>query len=351
MSEAVKQQPVPEDETFLSDEDMFEKAYKEKHGIQNEQAEPDASTAEAAPKRGEDDGESEEPELLDGESAERGDEEDVAEDETPAWMKDLPEEAVAALEQREKELAALRNQYNAVHNRLAPVQQENARLRQRLSEQAPSPAQGANSGRSPVGQSQPTAEFSLDDVEEFKEFREAFPDEAKAMEAAFARQHQQFIDLRSQLDEMRGYVQETRQTSIQSARERELARLQEAHPDWATVRPSEDFEDWLQHQPESVASLASSSKADDCIWVLDRYKMDVYLAQQHQQGDSAEPVGDSRAQQTRERRQKLRSVPNPRPQQDGGVGAPQMGGVPMSEEEIWEQEVKRRLRAQREANR
>jgi len=352
MSEAAKrQEPIPEDEEFLSDEDLFERAYQEKHGASTPQ-DAEERDAGAAKPEGSREPESEEPQPREGESSSRGDDE-TAEDDTPAWLNELPDEARDEYIRQQQELTNLRNQYNSVHNRLAPVQQENARLRQQLSGKNPSPANGQNSQAAPVGQSQSPVKFSLDDVEEFKEFRDSFPDEAKAMEAALARQAQYVGNLESQLSEVRQGMQTIQRSSYETARQNELQRLSEAHPDWATVRPSEDFNDWLETQPESVAQLASSAKAEDCIWVLDRYKMDVYLYQQTQNGEQAgqSPDRDSRAQQTRERRQRLRSVPNPHPQQDGGVGAPQMGGVAMSDEDIWAQEVERRLRAQRQANR
>ena len=355
MAESAKQQTIPEDETFLSDEDLFEQAYREKHGLEPEEPEQRADDGEAAPER---DASDDEGELLSGESAEREAEPEEAkkreEPEEPEWMKDLTEDAKQAYLAQQQELANLRNQYNAVHNRLAPVQQENARLRQQLSNASSSPAQGQNSGAVPVGQSQPQTKFSLDDVEEFKEFREAFPDEAKAMEAAFARQAQYVGNLESQLVQVQQGMQDIQRSSFETKRQTELSRLSEAHPDWMTVRPSEDFNRWLERQPSSISSLANSSSADDCIWILDRYKADMYVAQQFSQQEEPKEQpqrSDGRAQQTRSRRQQLRSVPNPPPQQDGGVGAPQMGGAPMSEEEIWAQEVERRLRAQREANR
>lgn len=354
-----KENVVPEDEQFLSDEELFEQAYNEKFGIKADAEEGDEAPAPEAPE-GE---EAPEPELAEGESAEREPEENEAaadkseakqeEDDLPEFLKDASDEAIAAYRAQQKELAALRNQYNAVHNRLAPVQQENARLRQRLSA-TPSPAQTPDSG-TPVGQSQPGAGFSLDDVEEFKEFRESFPDEAKAMEAAFARQGQYVGNLETQLQAIQQGMQEMRQSSFETQRQNELAQLSEAHPDWATVNQSEDYREWLGRQPESVAALAHSTKAQDCVWVLDRYKADAYLAQQFQQEQQPKPEAGhqpSRAQQTRERRQQIRSVPNP-PPQAGGLGVPQ-GGNPdahLTDEQIWEQEAERRLRAQREANR
>jgi hypothetical protein len=270
-------------------------------------------------------------------------------------VKNLPDEAKAHLNQVANELTNLRGQYTALHGRLAPVQQENARLRGRLTATAvpaQQPAQGANSGNAQVGQSPPGA-FKLADVAEFKEFQDAFPDEAKALEAVFARQTQNLTYLQRQLEGVSRGLQEVQQSSFSQRRTQELARLSDAHPDWATVRPSREFADWLQAQPAEIAQFADSPRADHCIWVLDRYKADAYIAQQFSQGgDLQQPQpGIDVAQQTRVRRQQIRSAPSLDPQQ-AGIGAP--NGDPgqfMSEEEIWNAEVERRLRLQRESNR
>lgn len=349
-----QQQVVPEDESFLSDEDLFAQAAEELGGKgYKEEAPPTKQETR------EGDAEQQPEKLQEGESETReaaekqGDTQNDAGEDEPEWLKDLSEDVKKEYYAQQQELSSLRQQYNSVHNRLAPVQQENARLRQQLSASQPSPAK--NSGQAPVGQSQHESKFSLDDIAEFKEYRETYPDEAKAIEAAFVRQSQHYDHLRDQLALVQKGVQDMQQSSSVAKRETELARLSGAHPDWATVRPSEDFNNWLQAQPPAIAQFANSQVADDCIWLLDRYKADAYMAQQfaqnHGQQQPQQPQSDGRAQQTRERRQQIRSVPGGNPQQDGGVGAPQAGGQQQSEEDIWVDEVRRRMQAQREANR
>jgi len=342
---------VPEDESFLSDEDMFEQAFNDKYGPANGGEEnPDDEDGQpeygAPPEGGQEQPAPETPPAQAPTAA-------VAAE--PEWVKNLPDEAKAHLNQVANELTNLRGQYTALHGRLAPVQQENARLRGRLTATAvpaQQPAQGANSGNAQVGQSPPGA-FKLADVAEFKEFQDAFPDEAKALEAVFARQTQNLTYLQRQLEGVSRGLQEVQQSSFSQRRTQELARLSDAHPDWATVRPSREFADWLQAQPAEIAQFADSPRADHCIWVLDRYKADAYIAQQFSQGgDLQQPQpGIDVAQQTRVRRQQIRSAPSLDPQQ-AGIGAP--NGDPgqfMSEEEIWNAEVERRLRLQRESNR
>lgn len=353
-------QVIPEDEHFLSDEDAFEQAFNERYGVESDPEQSAADDGEdhnrqAAPQRGEaDDGR----QAVPGESDQRHNEqtadssaEDQSGDDAPEWFKNLSEDAQQEILTQQQELARLRENYNAVHNRLAPVQQENARLRQQLSSNS-RPAKRQDSVADSVGQ---PPSFDLAKVEEFKEYRETFPEEAKALEAVFSAQAQTINHLQAQLGGISEGLQNMQQSSFSQQRERELNRLSEAHPDWASVRPSEDFAQWLEVQPPSISQMANSPKADDCIWLLDRYKTDAYVAQQFaQQGEQQPeqaPSGNGRAQQTRSRRQQLRSVPTVPSQQDGGVGAPNMGGEHLSDEELWDQEVLRRLRAQREANR
>lgn len=347
-----QQQIIPEDESFVSDEDLFAQAHDERTGTEGDPEPAPEPEPEPAP----------EPVLEPQESLERGeaaapvaDPAAPAEDATPAWLATLDEagqaEAMAILEEQ----GSLRKQFDALHGRLAPVQQENARLRERLADTAPQPAQPANPATAQPAPAPSPADFNLSDVEEFKEFQDAFPDEAKALEAVFARQGQSISYLQKQLGGVSQGLQDMQQSSFNRQREAEIAQLSGAHPDWATVRPSEDFMYWVQQQPAAIGQLANSPRAADCIWLLDRYKADAAMVDMlngnAQPPDPQAPQGNGVAQQTRARRQQIRSVPSVNPQLDGGVGTPNNGGAPMSDEDVWDQEAKRRLREQRNLNR
>ena len=342
-----QQQAVPENDLPKSDEDMFEQAFEERFGVEGEPAaEPAAEPAE--------------PVLQENESQERGEAaqptaEPSAEAElpAPAWLDSLDEAGKAEALSILSEQTTLREQYNSLHGRLAPVQQENARLRERLGNTA-QPAQPAHSAPPVAGTPPSPVDFNLSDVEEFKEFQDAFPDEAKALEAVFARQGQSISYLQQQLGGVSQGLQDMQQSSFNQLRESEIGRLAAAHADWATVRPSQDFNDWLQAQPAAIGQLANSPKADDCIWLLDRYKADAYILANTPGGE--QPVqqaeqGNGVAQQTRARRSQIRSVPSVAPQAATAVGSPGDGGAYQSDEDIWDEEIKRRMTAQRNQNR
>jgi len=96
--------------------------------------------------------------------------------------------------------------------------------------------------------------------------------------------------------------------------------------------------------------MVDSDRAEECSYLLDRYKQDVYLYQLQQTASGTAPPAPSPAQaqadKTAQHRQTLRSVPTPDPQ-GGGVGVPGVTTAPQTSEELWVEEVERRLRAQR----
>lgn len=285
----------------------------------------------------------------------------VVEEEIPAWYADLSDEAKAAFDAMNTDLTDVRGQYTALHGRLAPMQQANERLREQATHagqrQSPAPQNSsAKSGQQPEQQPpgvSATPALDLGDIPEFAEFQEAFPEEAKAIGALFGRQAQHATDLQTQLGQVSQGLQEIQQASFGQKREAAINRLGAVHPDWMQIRPSETFTRWLQAQPPSIARMADSQNPDECIYILDQYKKDVELYRQQSNPEtpaepSAQPPGQT-AQTVRQRRQHIRSVPGMVPQ-GSNVGAPQ--GTPeafMSDEEMWDEEVRRRLRAQRDA--
>lgn len=287
---------------------------------------------------------------------EPADKQQVVEEALPAWYAALDDEAKAAFDSMNTDLTEVRGQYTALHGRLAPMQQANERLREQVEHAgqrppAQPPDSSATSGQQP-GQTapatSPTPTLDLGDVPEFAEFREAFPEEAKAIAALFGRQARHATDLQEQLGKVSHGLQEIQQASFGQKREQSLTKLATAHPDWMQVRPSEHFGRWLQTQPGSVSRMADSQDADECIYVLDRYKQDVWAQRQIENPQQAEPASQP-TQTVRSRRDKIRSTPSLEPQ-GSDVGRPQAGAEQfMTDEEIWDEEVKRRLRLQRDA--
>ena len=381
MSQTPSPVVIPEDETFLSDEDIFAQEVERREGLEplpqgaapQEPASDDPPAAEAPPA----------PPAVDDDPQPPGEQPPAepqgaapvtpaveapppapaaaapepvtpAPPEEPAWMKDLSDEAKAHLTQVETDLATTQQQYNSLHGKVAPVQQENARLRQRLGNRQPAPAAPAPP---PAGQITPPLEtFDLGTMPEFKAYSEAFPEEAKAIGAVFQQQGKHIHHLNGQVQSVSRGLQDVQQDSLEREKTDGLSRLLAAHSDWQIVRPSEDYRQWLSSQPASIAELDASPDPEECIWILDRYKADRYI-QRHLNGSSqpaaAQPVPPPpAAHPQRTHRERLRAVPSLEPQ-GGGMGVP-MGGNPddmLSDEEIWDREVERRLREQRNANR
>ena len=282
----------------------------------------------------------------------------VVEEQVPEWYADASDEVKASFDALNQDLSDTRTQYTALHGMLAPVQQANERLRRQVEQAGQPPRQQPNSSAASSQQPgqkspapQPTPSLDLAEVPEFEEFRAAFPEEAKAIAALFGRQAQHVGNLQTQLGNVSQGLEQIQQASFGKAREDGVAKLAAAHPDWMNVRPSEDFGRWLQTQPANVAQMADSPNADECIWILDRYKQDVWAQRQIENPPAAAPAtppAPSAAQTVRSRREQLRSTPGLDPQ-GSDVGLPQ--GTPqelMTDEQIWDEEVKRRLKAQRD---
>ena len=281
----------------------------------------------------------------------------VVEEGMPAWYAEASDEVKASFDAINQNLTDTREQYTALHGRLAPMQQANERLRGQVEHAGQRPSAQAPDSSAPSSQqpgqtmpgAPPTPVLDLGDVPEFAEFREAFPDQAKAMQALFGRQAQHAADLQRQLGNVSQGLERIQQASFGKERQDGLRRLSEAHPDYMNIHPSEDFGQWLQTQPPNVAQMANSVNAEECIWILDRYKQDVWAQRQLDTPSTPAPTSPSPAITTvRRRRQNLRSVPGVDPA-GSTVGVP-LGNpeVAMSNEDSWFEEVERRLRLERE---
>lgn len=266
-------------------------------------------------------------------------------DEKPAWYHELSEEAKLEFDRKDESINQLQWQYTAVHGRLAPVQAQVDRLTRQLSERQPArPA-------SPGEQTTPTASTPVTDFEseEFLKFAEEYPDEAKAMKTLFAQQQTHVQRLEEQVGTLSQGFEQIQSTSNAQQIQQELNALTEAHPDWMQVRNSPQFDTWLQTQPPSVQPMVNSKLASDCSYLLDRYKQDVYFYQLEQGGGVTPPAPTADqvvAENTRQHRSTLINTPTPNPQ-GGGVGVPGVTGTPQTDEEMWIEEIERRLRAQK----
>lgn len=263
--------------------------------------------------------------------------------EKPEWYEGLSDEAKLAYDGQQDTIQQLQWQYSAVHGRLAPVQAENERLRRLATQPKVAPTQG---GQPAPSASTPTPDF---ETQEFKEFAENYPDEAAQMKLLWASQQANTQRLETRLESLAQGLDQVQSFSTNQQMASELQNLEARHPDWMLVRNSPEFDSWLQSQPSAVQPLVNSKNADECSYLLDRYKQDVYLYQLQQQTGGEAPASpqQERATQTAAHRQTLIQTPTPNPQ-GGGVGVPGGQRPPQSDEEMWVEELERRVRAQKQ---
>ena len=262
----------------------------------------------------------------------------------PAWYNELTDEAKLAFDQKDESINQLQWQYTAVHGRLAPVQAQVERLQRQLSSGQPAAQPTPGGQPTPIAPT-PTTDF---ESEEFLAFEKDYPDEAKAMKALFTNQQAHVQQLEQKIGTLSQGFEQVQATSNAQAQQNELNTLTERHPDWMQVRNSPQFDSWLKTQPVSVQPLVGSELAADCIFLMDRYKQDVYLYELSAgAGGETQPTdAQVTADKTRQHRQSLISTPTPNPQ-GGGVGVPGVTAAPQSNEEMWIEEVERRVRAQK----
>jgi hypothetical protein len=109
-------------------------------------------------------------------------------------------------------------------------------------------------------------------VDDWKEFKEDFPDMARAFESRLkADQHKQ-AQLQQEVAELRSTVQPMQEQAHQQQLQSEYARLEGRHSDWREVVNAPEFDSWLDTQNPGIQALKNSDSADDASALLDFYK-------------------------------------------------------------------------------
>ena len=169
------------------------------------------------------------------------------------------------MEQLDGSLAASRRDFQALHNRVAPLQQQLATL-----QQGAQPAQqqqpAAGSGDVAAGETLADADKAIADAEAyfespaFKRYAEQWPDEAAVTRESQMGTLKAIRTMRQQLEKQVGdvsrtvqqdvvpHLQQVRQNEAVTARERELSDLATAHPDWQEINVSPEFTAWFEKQ-------------------------------------------------------------------------------------------------------
>jgi DNA repair exonuclease SbcCD ATPase subunit len=149
-------------------------------------------------------------------------------------------------------------------------------------------------------------------VDDWKEFKEDFPDMARAFESRLNADQQTQAQLKQEVAELRSTVQPMQEQAHQQQLQSEYARLESRHADWREVVNAPEFDTWLTTQNPSIQALTGSDSADDASALLDFYK-----------GTSATGDEDSRAPKHDKRKARLENA-----QTVSRRGAATRGGAP-----------------------
>lgn len=111
---------------------------------------------------------------------------------------------------------------------------------------------------------------------EWKNLQEDFPEIAAALEAKLnsvsAQYEQRITQLQSQLEPIQ---QQAQQQYVQA----QYAVLEQQHPDWRDVATSQNFQSWLNTQPQPVRDLVNSDHAADAAYLIHTYKLESRMDQ------------------------------------------------------------------------
>lgn len=182
-----------------------------------------------------------------------------------------PDDVAAKLKELEQENERLRHSDASQRGRLGAYQRrinDLERKQQELNNAAPANPDGE--AKSDEQQRQDMAESM--GVEDWDEFKEDFPDMARAFEARLKQDQQKQAQLEQQIEELKSAVQPIQQQAHEQQLQSEYARLESRHSDWHEVVNAPEFQSWLQSQNPSIQALAGSDSADDASALLDFYK-------------------------------------------------------------------------------
>lgn len=236
-----------------------------------------------------------------------GDQGDEAESvQTP----DEPEPELSARELQEQ-LQALQNEnqtwqqrYRSHDGRVTSMRQQIDQLHAELEKRA----------SSPTSQESAAAPSS----KELEQFKEDYPDIADAVDRLvnhrLGSQQEKLQEQLALLDNrFNQTIQPMREAESQRSKEAQISALQSQHPDFVQIVQSQDFQDWLEVQPEPVKQMYYSDSADEASWMLDSFKR-VKQGQQPAVQEDQQPAENPN-------QRKLQEARNPR----GRRAAPQTG--------------------------
>lgn len=160
------------------------------------------------------------------------------------------------------------NDYRALHGMTAPLQRGNAELR-RQQEALVARIQQLEQ----LGRKQQDVSAAKDQVtQEFDDWAKQFPEESKAITALVNPLREKVAALEGSLNAAQAELGNLHVERQQAALARELGELEKAHPEWRSIHESQDYWDWLNHQPPGIQALNGSMFAGDNIQLLTMFK-------------------------------------------------------------------------------
>jgi hypothetical protein len=176
----------------------------------------------------------------------------------------VPKDLRARIEGIESERDKLRNDWKAASSRaskeVSELAKRNSDLERQLKEREKAPPPSAAAAPPSAG----------GDPTKWAEFKEDYPDIADAMELHW---EEQKTALRDELRRERDLdMAPIRKKAEEEFYESEYARLDHDHADWRDVTATDEYNGWLDAQPDSIRALAQSSYAAEVSAALTIYK-------------------------------------------------------------------------------
>lgn len=186
--------------------------------------------------------------------------EDAVDDE----LANLPDSVIAKLEERLTSQIEQR-----LSGRLRNIEGHIGGLKHNLGELSAASKAARDQGAEAPNKSQISE--AMQSGKKLTELKEDFPEWAEALEESMNAVAQRI----PQIDEgaINQRFESTEQTMDEKiARARQMARLDNAHPDWEQTIQDDAFQNWLANQPEETQQLTSSDNAVDAIKLLNQYQ-------------------------------------------------------------------------------
>ena len=194
-----------------------------------------------------------------------------AEPDDDAAPDDQPDDLSERLKALETENERLRHSDASQRGRIGAYQRQlNEHQRKALEPEAAKPPAQESKAQDDDQQRQGMADSA--GVDDWKEFKEDFPDMARAFESRLKADQQTQAQLRQDIAELRSTVQPIQEQAHQQQLQSEYVRLESRHTDWREVVNAPEFDSWLNTQNPSIQALKESDSADDASALLDFYK-------------------------------------------------------------------------------